>query len=72
MIVDGEHTLKGPKGEVAIPTTWIYYLAAAKSGRQASFVFAVESKLVEQLGAKDEEFVRSLQFVAQRAAQAKP
>ncbi len=70
VIADGKHVIKGPKGEAEIPTTWIYYLSAAPSGRQASFVFAVESKLVDQMGARDEELVRSLQFInTQRAAQ---
>ena len=57
-----------PKEKFTIPTTWIYYLSAAPSGRQASFVFAVESKLVEQLGTQDEILVRSLQFFDQRSA----
>jgi hypothetical protein len=68
VIADGKHTIVGAKEKVEIPTTWVYYLCAAPSGKQASFVFAVESKLVEQMGARDEEFVRSLQFTVQRAA----
>lgn len=68
VIADGKHTIVGPKEKVEIPTTWIYYLCAAPNGKQASFVFAVESKLVEQMGSRDEELVRSLQFTAQRAA----
>ncbi|QDT56037.1 hypothetical protein Pan44_40870 [Caulifigura coniformis] len=71
VIADGKHTIAGPKEKVVIPTTWIYYLCAAPSGKQASFVFAVESKLVDQMGSRDEELVRSLQFTAQRAADAK-
>jgi len=68
VIADGKHTIAGPKEKVEIPTTWIYYLCASPSGKQASFVFAVESKLVDQMGARDEELVRSLQFTVQRAA----
>lgn len=68
VIADGNHTIQGAKEAVKIPTTWVYYLAAAPSGKQASFVFAVESKLVEQMGSKDEELVKSLQFTVQRAA----
>ncbi|HVJ88101.1 MAG TPA: hypothetical protein VM452_20725, partial [Caulifigura sp.] len=68
VIADGEHTIVTPKEKFTIPTTWVYYLCAAPSGRQASFVFAVESKLVEQLGTQDEILVRSLQFFDQRSA----
>jgi len=68
VIADGKHTIVGAKEKVEIPTTWVYYLCAAPSGKQASFVFAVESKLAEQMGSRDEEFVRSLQFTVQRAA----
>jgi hypothetical protein len=68
VIADGKHTIVGPKEKIEIPTTWVYYLCASPTGKQASFVFAVESKLVEQMGARDEELVRSLQFTVQRAA----
>lgn len=68
VIVDGVHKIQGPKGEADFPTTWVYYLCAAPSGRQASFVFAVESKQVEEMGSQDEELVRSLQFLEQRQA----
>lgn len=70
VIADGKHTIAGPKEKVEIPTTWVYYLCAAPSGKQSSFVFAVESKLVEQMGTRDEDLVRSLQFTVQRAAKA--
>jgi hypothetical protein len=68
VIADGKHTIVSAKEKVEIPTTWVYYLCASASGKQASFVFAVESKLVEQMGTRDEELVRSLQFTVQRAA----
>jgi hypothetical protein len=68
VIADGKHTIAGPKEKVEIPTTWVYYLCAAPSGKQASFVFAVESKLVEQMSSRDEDLIRSLQFVVQRSA----
>lgn len=67
VIVEGEYLLKGSNGEEqTVPTHWIYYLVAAPSGKQASFMFAVESSLLEQLGSQDEELVRSLQFIAER------
>jgi hypothetical protein len=72
VIADGVHKIQGPKGEADFPTTWIYYLCAAPSGRQASFVFAVESKQVQELGSQDEELVRSLQFLEQRQAAKAP
>lgn len=45
-----------------IPMHWIYYLCADTSGKQVAFVFAVESKLVEQLGNRDLAIVQSLKF----------
>ena len=45
------------------PMHWIYYLCAGPDGRQASFVFAVESKLLDQLANRDVEIVRSLEFL---------
>jgi len=68
VVVEGSYTLKGSKGEeLEVPTHWIYYLCAAPSGKQASFMFAVESNLLEQLGQQDEELVQSLQFTAERS-----
>jgi hypothetical protein len=46
-----------------IPMHWIYYLCADPSGRQVAFVFAVESKLREQLGNRDLGIVQSLEFL---------
>ena len=46
------------------PMHWIYYLCAAPDGRQVSFVFTLESDLLEQLAERDVELVRSLQFLA--------
>jgi hypothetical protein len=63
LVADGDYAVKGPKGDVNIPTRWIYYLCTAPSGKQASFVFAVEGALVEELGTRDEELVKNLQFV---------
>ena len=52
------------KGETnGIAMHWVYYLVAAPSGRQASFVFAVESDLRKELGDRDLEIVKSLEFL---------
>ncbi len=61
--VEGEHEVKGQKGSALIPMTWIYYIVADRTGQQLSFVFAVESPLVEQLGDRDREIVKNLRFV---------
>ena len=45
---------------------WLYYLCAAPSGRQVSFVFACETKLLERLGNRDLGIVSSLQFLAEK------
>lgn len=49
-----------------IPMHWIYYLCADPSGRQIAFVFAVESKLLEQLGNRDLAIVQSVNFQTAR------
>jgi hypothetical protein len=52
------------KGETnGINMHWVYYLVAARSGRQTSFVFAVESELRNELGDRDVEIVKSLEFI---------
>ena len=60
--VEGESEVTGAKGSVQIPMNWIYYLVADPSGRQMSFVFAVEPSLREQLGEEDVEMVKDVQF----------
>ncbi|MBT4866357.1 MAG: hypothetical protein HON53_14735, partial [Planctomycetaceae bacterium] len=45
------------------PMHWFYYLCSAPDGRQVAFVYAVESKLVDQFGGQDIAQVRSLQFL---------
>jgi hypothetical protein len=57
-------TAEGAIGERKL--TWIYYLIADPSGRQASVMFAVDTPLVEKLGQRDREFVQSLRFGAPR------
>lgn len=44
------------------PLTWIYYLLADPSGRQASVLFSVDTPLVEKLADRDRQLVNSLQF----------
>lgn len=61
--VTGNVIIKSAKGRADIPMLWIYYLVADPQGRQASFVFSVEPKLMEQLQGRDRELVASLRFV---------
>ncbi len=60
--VQGES--ESPDGEEtkAYPMSWIYYLCAAPSGRQVSFVFAVEPAMRERLAGQDRQMVESLLF----------
>lgn len=60
--VEGESEVTGSKGSVQIPMNWIYYLVADPSGRQMSFVFAVEPSLRGQLAEEDIEMVQGVQF----------
>lgn len=62
VVVEGEQEVKGAKGAALIPMNWIYYLVAESSGRQLSFVFAVETPLLEQLNGRDLELVKSQRF----------
>jgi hypothetical protein len=45
-----------------IPITWIYYLCAAPSGAQVSFVFAVETSLRSRLADRDLQILKSVRF----------
>ncbi|MGE0378245.1 MAG: hypothetical protein AB7I48_17600 [Planctomycetaceae bacterium] len=58
----GKYTL--PEGEETkdYPMSWIYYLCVAPTGRQVSFVFAVEPSMKELLAGQDRQIVESLQF----------
>ena len=62
VIADGQTILAGEKGAVEVPMQWNYYLVAAPSGQQLSFVFAIEPQLVEQLQDRDVEMVQSVRF----------
>ncbi len=62
VVAEGQTTLAGDKGAVEVPMQWHYYLLAAPSGQQLSFVFAIEPPLVEQLKDRDLEMVQSVRF----------
>ncbi len=53
-------TAEGLVGERQV--TWIFYLVADPTGRQASLMFAVDTSLVEKLTGNDREIVDSLKF----------
>ena len=59
-------TVAGKANE--IPVKWIYYLCTAPTGKQISFVFTVDEKLVEQLGNRDTDVVLSLEFLEPKPA----
>ena len=63
LVAEGSTVLTSDKGAVEVPMQWNYYLLAAPSGQQLSFVFAIEPQLVEQLGDRDVEMVKSVRFV---------
>lgn len=66
VVVEGQVDVTGAKGTAQIPMNWIYYLVAAGNGKQASFVFAVEPSLMEQLATQDRQIVESLRFVPRK------
>lgn len=49
-----------------VPMHWLYYLCIAPDGRQTAFVFAVETRLAEQLANRDREMVESVLFVTSK------
>lgn len=59
-------TVAGKANE--IPVRWIYYLCAAPSGKQVSFVFTVDEKLLDQLNDRDTDLILSLEFLKPKAA----
>lgn len=59
-------TVAGKANE--IPVQWIYYLCAAPSGRQISFVFTVDEKLINELDNRDMDIVLSLKFLDPKPA----
>lgn len=63
---DGRHVFRvvaqGEVGERKL--TWIYYLCADPTGKQASLLFSLDTDLVEKLGERDRELVHSLRFGA--------
>ena len=66
VVAEGNVELRNAKGSTGnFPMNWIYYLVVDKTGRQVSFVFSVESSLMEQLNERDLDIVRSVQFIGQ-------
>lgn len=61
--VDGKYELPDGEETQEVPMSWIYYLCVAPSGRQVSFVFAVESSMKPRLAGQDRQIVESLTFV---------
>lgn len=59
-------TKEGERQAIAIPMEWRYYILADRSGRQVSFVFALEQGLAAALGTRDRELVQSLEFLLNR------
>lgn len=59
----GNYYLPDGEASKAVPMSWTYYLVSHPSGRQVSFVFAVEPSLRERLRERDVRLVQSLQFV---------
>ena len=71
VVAQGEVEVNGKdkEGQAAvlqIPMEWRYYIVADRSGRQMSFVFAVEQSLTQQLAGRDRALVESLEFLAPR------
>jgi hypothetical protein len=58
----GNYQLPDGESTRSVPMSWTYYLVASPSGRQVSFVFAVEPGLRERLRDRDLELVQSLRF----------
>ena len=61
---EGELVVKADQTGVSIPTNWIYYICADRSGKQVSLVFVIEPAYLELLAGRDLELVRSLTFTA--------
>ena len=59
----GNYVLPDGNESKKVPMSWTYYLVTHPSGRQVSFVFAVEPGLRERLAEQDVQLVESLTFV---------
>ena len=51
------------------PMTWLYYLVADPSGRQASFQVTVDASHLENLANREREFIDSIRFLPANAGQ---
>ena len=58
----GKYELTEGEETKEYPMSWIYYLCVDPSGKQVSFVFAVEPAMKERLAGQDRQIVESLQF----------
>jgi hypothetical protein len=58
----GTYEITDKEGTKEVPIHWIYYLCADPSGRQVSFLFSIESAMMERLAGEDRQIVESLQF----------
>lgn len=58
----GNYSLPDGNESRTVPMSWTYYLVAHPSGRQVSFVFAVEPGLRDRLAERDVRLVESLLF----------
>ncbi len=70
--VEGKYSLPNGDESNDVPMTWVYYLCADPTGRQVSFVFAVEPEMRERLAGQDRQIVETLRFskpVRQQASQ---
>ncbi len=70
VIVRGEVPLGDTPEAERLEMNWIYYLVTHPSGRQVSFLFAVEPEQRERLLDRDVTLVRSLQFLEPKDRQA--
>lgn len=62
----GNYQLPDGNESKTVPMSWTYMLVVHPSGRQVSFVFAVEPGLRERLAERDLRLVESLQFYSRR------
>jgi len=62
LVAEGEMSVESEQGLVQLPTNWIYYLCADRTGKQVSFVFVIEPAYVELLAGRDVQMVKSARF----------
>ena len=62
LVAEGTMSVAGDQGAVELPTKWIYYLCADRSGKQMSFVFVIEPAYLDMLAGRDLQMVKSVRF----------